>query len=94
VKLPDCPNAGGDWHVGRVANLAAWRTCFTNDDLLASLKRYEPILREVEEASRRPYCRFPVRYEDSIEALLPHLAPLRGLVHAYRLRALAELNAG
>jgi len=29
VKLPDCPDASGDWRVGRVENLAVWRTYFT-----------------------------------------------------------------
>jgi hypothetical protein len=94
VKLPDCPNASGDRHVRRVENLAAWRTYFTDDNLLTALKQCEPILREVEEASRRPHCRFPIRYNDNINAQLPHLSRLCNCARTYRLRALAELSAG
>jgi hypothetical protein len=93
IKLPDCPTAAGNWREGRTENLAAWRTCFTNDDLLAALSQYDPVLHEIEEASRRPYARFPIRYQDSFAALLPHLSPLRNLARVYRLRALAELAA-
>jgi hypothetical protein len=94
LRLPDCAGAAGDWHMGRVENLAAWKKCFTNDDLLAALKVYEPMMREISEALvQRPKCRFPVRYEDHVNALLPHLAQLRSVARVYRLRALAELSA-
>ena len=52
------------------------------------------MLQEITEASRRPYCRFPIRYEDCFAALLPHLNYMFALVRAYRLRALVELSAG
>jgi len=95
LRLPDSKGAGGDWHVGRVENLAAWKKCFTNDDLLAALKLYEPMMREISEAlQQRPKFRFPVRYEEHFNALLPHLAQLRNAARVYRLRALAELSAG
>jgi hypothetical protein len=94
VKLPDCKDATGNWHEGRHENLAAWQACFTNDNLLAALAQYNPILREVTDASRRPACRFPIRYEDHYLALLPHLTHLRKLAQVYRLRALAQLHAG
>jgi len=95
LRLPDCHDAGGDWHLGRAENLAAWRRCFTNDDLLAALKVYEPILSQITEAlQQRPKCRFPVRYEEHVNALLPHLMHLRNAARIYRLRALAELAAG
>jgi hypothetical protein len=48
----------------------------------------------VAEASRRTHCRFPIRYEDGVAALLPHLSPLRNLAKIHRLRSLAELTAG
>jgi len=66
----------------------------SNDDLLAVLARYEPLLHEVEEAARRPYCQFPIRYEDNSDVRLPHLSLLRNLARTYRLRALAELSTG
>ena len=94
IKLPDCPTAAGNWRVGRVENLAAWQTCFSNENLLAALSKYDPILNEITEASHRPKCRFPIRYEDNMEALLPHLASLRNLARVYRLRSLVELNLG
>jgi hypothetical protein len=95
LRLPDCAGAAGDWHMGRVENLAAWKKCFTNDDLLAALKVYEPMMREISEALvQRPKCRFPVRYEEHIAALMPHLGYFRYAMRAYRLRALAELSAG
>ena len=94
IRLPACANALGNWHTGRMEDLSAWQACFTNADLLAALSRYEPILREISEASRRPYCRFPIRYEDGGAMLLPHLNYLRSLARVYRLRALAELAVG
>ncbi len=100
VRLPDCPPGRRTsidksyWRTGQMADLSAWQECFTNADLLAALAQHDPILREVTEASRRPYCRFPIRYEDNYAALLPHLNRLRQLTRVYRLRALAELAAG
>jgi len=95
LRLPNCADPMGDWHVGRAENLAAWKKCFTNEDLLAALKLYEPMMREISEAlQQRPKCRFPIRYEDQFGTLLPHLSQLRPLARVYRLRALAELSAG
>ena len=34
---------------------------------------------EVDQAMRRPKCRFPVRYEEHVNALLPHLNVMRNL---------------
>lgn len=94
LKLPAPVANNGAWHEGRVEDLDVWRTAFTNNDLLAALSKYDPILRQISEASERPYCRFPVRYEDTYAALLPHLSPLRDFARIYHLRALAELTAG
>ncbi len=93
-KLPTSSSFYGGWHEGHVEDLDAWRTWFTNTDLLAALSKYDPILRQISEASERPYCRFPVRYEDTYAALLPHLSPLRNFARIYHLRALTELSAG
>ena len=99
IRLPVCPRHPKDqktgvWRLGRAENLSMWQECFTNTDLLVALSKYGPILHEITEASRRPYCRFPIRYEDSFAALLPHLNHMRSLARAYRLRALVELSAG
>jgi len=100
IRLPVCPphppedQRTGVWRLGRAENLSMWKECLTNADLLAALSKYGPILQEITEASRRPYCRFPIRYEDSFAALLPHLNHMRSLARDYRLRALVELSAG
>jgi hypothetical protein len=95
LRLPDCKDSAGDWRLMRAENLAAWKKSFTNEDLLAALKIYEPMMSEISDALRqRPKCRFPVRYEDHFNALLPHLSYLRNPARVYRLRALAAMEAG
>ena len=95
VKLPICNDIiTGNWRLGRIESLAAWQKCFSNDNLLVALAKYDPILNEITEASRRSKCRFPIHYEDHFKALLPHLTYMRSLARTYRLRAQAELAAG
>lgn len=94
-RLPYATGAAGNWQACRVENLEAWKRCFTNDDLLAALKVYEPMMREISVAlQQRPKCRFPIRYEDGVKMLLPHLAWLRNATRVSQLRALEELSAG
>ena len=94
IKLPDSSRLYGGWHEGHIEDLDAWRTSFTNADLMAALSKYDPILRQLAEVSNRPYCRFPIHYDDTYWALLPHLTSLRNLARIYHLRALAELSTG
>ncbi len=94
IKMPIGERLPGNWHIGKVEDLAEWRKIFENDNLIDALAQYSAILDEVTKASRRPHCVFPIRYEDNFNALLPHLQPLRNLTRVYRLRALAELEAG
>jgi hypothetical protein len=95
LQLPYLQNRNGDWRIGRAENLAEWKKCFTNDDLLAALKVYEPMMKEISAAlQQRPKCRFPIRYEDHINAVFPPFGSLRKVACVYRLRALAELSAG
>jgi hypothetical protein len=99
IRLPVCPKTSADqrpgvWRLGRVENLSMWQECFTNADLFAALSRYNPMLHEIAQASRRPYGRFPIRYEDSFAAPFPHLNQMRSLARVYRLRALVDLSAG
>jgi len=63
-------------------------------DVLLALSKFDPALEELREASRRPYSRFPLRYEDGLTMLLPHLAKLKGANQFLALRAIAELNSG
>lgn len=62
--------------------------------ILKLLKEYDPILDEIRAASRRPYARFNVRYEEPnpVNILLPHLAKLKSLVQVLSLKATAELR--
>jgi hypothetical protein len=94
VRLPEPGPKAGKWRIGRATDLAVWRTCFTNEDLLVALRAYDPLLTEVAAAAQRPRAQFPVHYEDGYNALLPHLTPLRELAKLYSLRATAHLDAG
>jgi hypothetical protein len=52
------------------------------------------VVTALREASQRPQSRFPVRYEDGFNALLPYLAKLRGSSQYLALHAIAELAEG
>jgi hypothetical protein len=64
--------------------------------VLAKLKEYEPVLAELRTASRRPYARFNLRYDEENCAgiLLPHLAVIKKCGRILALRASAELTLG
>ena len=61
--------------------------------MLRALEPYGPVLEELRNASRRPYARFNIRYDDefAFNILLPHLAVLKSVSSIFRLRASAEL---
>jgi len=98
----------GRWETGNFVDLSTWQTYFdgnsnfpfatppTNSplDVLAALKKFDPVLDELRAASARPYSVFPIHYERTFNALLPHLAVLKGVAQIVRLRALARLGAG
>lgn len=98
IQLPVCPSYStdsrwGNWRMGHPEDLGVWQECFTNIDLVAALSRYDSVLDEVTEASHRTYCRFPLRYEDSIAMPIPQINPLRNLARIYKLRAMVKLAA-
>ncbi len=65
--------------------------------VLTALTKLDAEFRELREAAAaRPYCRFPVRYEDEppVGVLLPHLARIKGISTVLLVRATAELEAG
>jgi len=62
-------------------------------DVLLALGKFDRVLAELSDASRRPYAHFPVHYGEGFDALLPHLAALKGLSQALRLRSIAFLSA-
>jgi hypothetical protein len=63
-------------------------------DLLACLASRQETFDLIEDAARRPFSRFPIRYEDADQALLPHLAHLKGSASLLQIRALARLQTG
>jgi len=63
-------------------------------DVLLALSKYDDIVEELRMASLRPHARFPVRYADGFNALLPHLSRLKGISRFLELRTVAELEAG
>ena len=92
---------------GRI-NLAGWQQYFSGGDLgiprgtagsaaedvLAGLQKWDSELSELEAASRRPAARFNIHYNEGFNALLPHLAPLKGILLIYELRSAALLGVG
>ena len=93
------------WLMQKWIDLGGYRAGFTNAALfpqgdvassdaaavLAALKAWDAELREIEGAASRPAMAFPVRYQDSFSALLPHLSHIKSLATIYRLRAAARL---
>jgi hypothetical protein len=64
--------------------------------VLEGLSDFDPVLDELRSASKRPYARFNLRYEEDNPAgiLLPHLAKIKYVCRVLQLRALAHLGAG
>jgi hypothetical protein len=62
-------------------------------DVLTALRKFDAELDELTAASARPCSIFPLRYEQHINMLLPHLATLRGIAQLVRLRAVVRLAA-
>ena len=64
-------------------------------DVLLALSLYDPVVKELQEASRRPYANIPLPYEGGIYAiaqpLLPYLAALKQCAQILNIRAIAEL---
>ncbi len=60
-------------------------------DVLLALSKYDPIVAQLREASQRPESRFPIPYEEGFNALLPHLAKMKGTSQYLALHASAEL---
>jgi hypothetical protein len=61
--------------------------------ILEALSEHDSFFDELRQASKRPYSRFNIHYEedDPASILLPHLAPLKNLGNVLKLRAAAEL---
>lgn len=90
-------------------NLVAWQQFYkgnTNypqpakpqtaaEDVLVALSRFDEEIDLLHHAAaERPLTRFPIRYEDGMQVLLPHLSPTRGVLRVLRLRSAAYLELG
>ena len=65
-------------------------------DVLLALSKYDSTVKELREAAKLPYSRFPLEYDkdDPWAILLPHLSALKKCSQVLQLRALAELQNG
>jgi len=91
---------------GERPDLAAWQEYFVQAkylpaagsdpaaDVLKALEHYAPQWEELREASVRPESRFPVRYEDGVNAAMPHLTLFDGAIQISLLRMAAHLAQG
>ena len=103
VNQPNSPL----WQSQKQTALADFRAAFTNaavfpqsptntsdaQAVLTAMKGWDSELAEIESATARPAMAFPVRYQDTFAALLPHLAPVKSLSSIYRVRASARIHA-
>lgn len=62
--------------------------------VLTALSVADPMIRDVCEASQRPHARFPIHWEESFNALLPHLASGKAFSRQLSLRVQARLAEG
>ena len=62
--------------------------------VLHALEKFQPVIEELRSASRRPYARFNIDYNEAsaLAILLPHLSVLKYLNGMLQLRASAELT--
>lgn len=63
-------------------------------DVLKALDRFSGPLEQLRAASTRPFCRFPVKWEQGIGAGMPHLEMLRSTAQLHALRMAALLAQG
>jgi hypothetical protein len=102
------PTAAGNWRSGKRTDLEAWRSSLLKKPLdvslakdgdpaaaiLSALEPLTPLMDEVAKAAELPYSRFPIRHEETVNAIRPHLSPMMSFGHLARLRAAARLATG
>jgi hypothetical protein len=62
--------------------------------ILASLHRWDRELSDLSEASKKPYCQFPIHYDEGELMLTPHGPQLRSIIAILRVRCAARLSIG
>lgn len=88
-KLPSL----GDRSLGKHFELAQWND-YLGGDITNWLAKVDPGLREISEASRRRYARYPLAYEKGFAMTLPHVNVFVKLGKVYALRGEDELQQG
>ena len=58
------------------------------------LPRFRNVIALIEQAQKRPKCRFPVKWEQGFSVQFRHLAPMRRLAQLLRAQALIDAKAG
>jgi hypothetical protein len=98
----------GNWPIAQKADLAPWKTYLQPSDLLTAFKKLEPKMAEISMAIRRPYSRFPsppygLKPPSNTILSVPQrvrmtgiskTTAMLGLSKLFKLRAIAELDAG
>ncbi len=101
LKLPPAHDTG-NFRRGQFVDLTVWQRELKVADeagtpgaaVLGALRKFDPELDALREAAKRPRARFPIRYQDHVAALLPHITVLLNLSRIAALRAVAELAEG
>ena len=98
----------GDFEKGTLTDLRKWQQYYrTNSqfasppqpgdpaaDVLFALAKFEPIIKESQAASSRPYAVLPPPSDETLSELMACLGPIKSLSQVLRLRAIANLQAG
>jgi hypothetical protein len=101
LRLPTVREPG-TFRRGQFVDLAVWQRALNVEGeagtpgaaVLGALHKFEPELDALREAAKRPRSRFPLRYEDSVAAAIPHVGVLMNLARITALRSVAELAEG
>jgi hypothetical protein len=64
------------------------------DYILLCLEPHQKALRSIASAAARPYCRFPIAWEEGFAAKTPHLSALQTITKTLSLDAEARIHAG
>lgn len=100
------PSSPPDDIKARRFNVAGWQEFFLKakllaeksdsggQDILRALEKYEPALQQLRDASSRPKCKFPTRWEEGIATPFPHLTLCIQAIRMFCTRAQAHLAAG
>lgn len=107
---PDEPKADRDQRqTNTVVDLALWQRFFRGnanyvsrpqpqspaEDVLFALSKFDPVLNELRQAaSERSQSQFPLRYEDNMSMILPHLGLIRRINQLLHVRSIALLELG